>query len=740
MASPYSPEHNPLTANLKEIVLIGGGHTHALVLNALAMKPIQNARITLISNVSMTPYSGMLSGFIEGIYHKRELFIDLVKLCHRTQTRLIIAPVEGIDPLRRLIHLKDRPDIPYDFASLNIGSQTNLPCPMGDGCVPVKPIHKFLPVLDMIDQNGRSKTLKIAVIGGGISAVETAIGLRKRMGAAHQITIVSRSKVLCEGLSKGAASRIKNRVEGHDIELVVQYNVDRASNGALRSRGKDPINFDFAIFATQPSPQSGFICPALAKDEQGFILVERDLRVIGFDDLFAVGDCATLKHSPRPKSGVYAVRQAQPLLENLHRACAGKALKPYNPQKSAMALISTGDKTAVLSKGALAFGAPLVWDAKNRIDQKFMQKFSEGKAMVPSKSDPRALELQQRCSGCAAKLGPKTLTSSMKVIRSRYESDGFNPLKFMNFHDDCSTVPQDSGHHLHTIDHMPSPFLDEYMFGRIATIHSLSDIYAMGGAPQYAQVTLVTSLGPDYQTSLKVQQTMLGVLDVLKEHGSYLTAGHSAEGYRDSLSISVSGQGGKGGFSKKVAKAGHHLILTKPLGTGVIMAGLMSGKTSGYQFEAALKSMNQSNKRSCEIGHRYASSATDITGFGLVGHLREMLLGTSFSASLDPSRIPLLPGARKVSEAGVRSTLFPQTKASFPGSIFYNNWQNDPSHDILFDPQTSGGLLLAVPPDQSQQMCEELWKEGYEQAAIIGKVDVKSEAQTLSLQPLNFSD
>ena len=269
-----------------------------------------------------------------------------------------------------------------------------------------------------------------------------------------------------------------------------------------------------------------------------------------------------------------------------------------------------------------------------------------------------------------------------------------------------------------SVDHFRAFLDDPYLFGQIAAAHALSDVYAMGAAPWTALAVAAVPYATDQNKMRADLSAMLqGATEVLHADGCALVGGHSAEAGEAALGFSVTGLVDSGKVLRKSGlKPGDKLILTKPLGTGIILAANMRAQARAAWLMAAIASMRVTNATACRIvmAHR-PSAGTDITGFGLAGHLDEMLRASDAAAVLRIEDLPLLPGARALASHGIESALGPANRgvlAGFGGTDAV----------LLADPQTSGGLLVGIPAARSDACLSALQAAGL-QAAVIGEVE-----------------
>jgi len=374
----------------KDLVLVGGGHTHVHVLKSFGLKPMPGLRLTLIGRDIKMPYSGMIPGFVAGHYTFDECHIDLAGLCAWAGARLIHDEATGIDRAGRQVLLKEGPAASYDLLSIDVGSAPNLDTIPGatQWATPVKPIadlgRHWQAFLERI------KTwlgpLNIAVIGGGAGGVELALAIDHRLGEAAkgaqvQVTLATKDEILA---GQAAAARRKMRAifQRRGLRLLEKAATVRIERGAVQLEGGKWLQADAVFVVTEASAAKWFATTGLPLDESGFIAVDDTLRSTGDERVFAVGDCATVLKHRRPKAGVFAVRQGPPLVENLRRVVLGKTPEPFVPQRRYLSIIGTGDSRAVATRSSWAIEGTCVWRWKDHIDRKWIRLYRELRPMM----------------------------------------------------------------------------------------------------------------------------------------------------------------------------------------------------------------------------------------------------------------------------------------------------------------------------------------------------------------------
>jgi selenide,water dikinase len=733
---------------LKDIVLIGAGHAHALVLRDFGMRPQAGVRLTVVTRQVHTPYSGMLPGLVAGHYAFDDVHIDTAPLAGFAGARLYQSEAIGIDLDQRLVICADRPPVRYDLLSVDIGSTPGGRDVTGaaDHAIPVKPIDRFLERFEAARERvvRTAGPVRVAIVGGGAAGVELALALetrlrRERVSAGHDpaslaVTIVSGADTILPALATGMRSRVARHLDARGIVVRAGARVTAVAPGRLTLANGGVVEADEVFWTTEATAAPWLAETALSLDSRGFIAVDETLRSISHDTVFAAGDCATMIGRRFPKSGVYAVRQGPVLVGNLRKAIAGRPLDRYRPQREALYLLSTGDRYAVGARNGVAFEGLWVWRWKDRIDRAFMAKFSR----LPEMPTPAAPDFEvgdlaavaeagraaaMRCGGCGAKVGAGALSDTLADI------DPFprpEVVAGLGAPDDAALIDRGDGTlDVSTVDYLPAIIDDPYVFGRIAANHALGDIFAMGATPATALAIATLSRGLAVKSQADLADMLAGANEVLAEAECALVGGHTSEGSELALGFAVTGRVARERVARKGGlMAGDALILTKALGTGTLMAAHARRRAKARWVMAALDAMQVSSGGAANILIEHGSRAmTDVTGFGLLGHLGEMLAASHADVRLSLASLPVLDGALDTLAAGIVSSL---QSANLEARRHVRNAaavDGDPRFALLFDPQTAGGLLAAVPGDRVAACIEALEQAGYGQARVIGRVD-----------------
>lgn len=737
---------------VKDLVLIGGGHAHVTVLKRLAMKPVPGLRVTLLTRDIHTPYSGMLPGYVAGHYNYDDCHIDLGPLARFAGARLYHNRVTGLDTHNKQVTAAGRPSIHYDLLSINIGARPgsiNVPG-VDQFAIAAKPIDRFLDQWNaMAERACASKDrFRIVVVGGGAGGVEVALStlhrLRQTLRQAGDdpgrldYCLVTHSDGVMYSHNPAVRKRFERIFAERDICIKTGHSVVEVQSDKVVLDDGTELPADAVLWVTTAAAPGWLAEAGLAVDDAGFMRVDRNLQSLSHENIFAAGDIASLV-DPRPKSGVFAVRQGPVLAHNLAAAATGKRLKPYHPQKNFLGLISTGNKYAIASYGSWSHESAWLWRLKDWIDTRFMRKFNElpemseksDTAFAPGIADAAAIKelstLAMRCGGCGAKVGATVLSRVLQRLPDDRRDD---VLIGRDASDDCAMLMVPPGKVMvQSVDYFRAFIDDTYTFGAIAANHALGDLFAMGAEPQSVLAIATVPYGLERVVEESLYDVLAGALTIVRPTGAVLAGGHSSEGAELAFGLTVNGLIDPNRVMRKSGlKPGNVLILTKAVGTGTLFAADMRGKARGRWVDAAIQSMLVSSQQAAACLQRHqATACTDLTGFGIIGHLTEMTQASQVDAVVYVDAIPLLEGALETVAAGILSSLQPQNLRLRRAVSNIEIASKNPAFPLLFDPQTAGGLLAGVPTEQADACVKELQSMGYADTRIIGRIDALSD-------------
>jgi selenide,water dikinase len=687
----------------KQLVLVGGGHTHALLIRKLGQKPIPNVKTTLVSDAYHVPYSGTLPGYLAGIYRFDESHIDLYRLCTWAGVEFVHASVDGIDPKEKRISLKSFPSLAYDILSIDIGSTPSMKEVHGAEmfATGIKPVPQFLKVFDSLMANiesGKCSKQSIVIVGGGAAGVEVALGLRQRLALEHDIHLVHKNAEVLNDKPHFVRKKFQKVLVASGIKLHLGSPVERVEKNVLKLKNHQ-INYDVLFWMTQASAASWLKKSGLDLDQRGFLSVKDTLQTLAYDNVFATGDIASVKTEPRPKAGVFAVRQAEPLAENLRLVFAGGKARSFNPQMHFLAIVGTGDGKAVAMRGPFSASGAWAWRLKVRIDQKFMNQFE---TLPPVKR---------------ARSGEPKFEADVFDLPSLKSTEPVVPYtqKFSAFVDD--------------------PFL----VGAIAANHCATDILLQGIVPKNLTLDLQTAPCSRLVLLNQLNRCLEGVRSRFEVFG--IEPRHNVPSVSSCFAVRLSISGGKESRSQQKTcgiDKGDALIITKPLGTGLILTAAELLKAKGRWVEAALQTMMRNGTESLALAKRLRLSVIGhVAHTGLLGLLAGTLhehanLGGKVTIRIDMASVPLVQGVRDCLLAGIESKATAKQVAMVCERVTVKPAKSTLElFPILFDPQIAGGLLFSVAANESLAVLKALHAQGDHSAAIIGHVEDPQDAQII---------
>ena len=706
----------------KHVVLVGAGNAHLGFVRRFGMTPIPGVAVTLVSELAVIPYSAMVPGYIGGDYSWDEITIDLVRLCQASKVRFIAERVETIDPIGRRVVFAHRPALTFDALSLGVGSLPACPVDRTEygSSLLMRPMAILTQKLDALaDELGKNpRPFHLVVVGGGASGCELAAAIHKRLqrSAGFRVTLLQGDPRLLPLFPEGMARAFERTLQERGIACRVNARVTASENGSLVLGNGERVAFDAVLWATQAAPSPLLGAGGLAVDECGFMKVLPTLQSITDPAIFGTGDCVDFEAYPDLlKNGVHAVRQGAVLFDNVAAFLREEPLRPFEPQRFCLCLMNTADGQALLNYGPFTWKSRWARKLKDRIDRRWITMHTPSPGMSAAIAGGTEHESPlMRCGGCGNKISADVLSAVLKrldlpddprvLLGTRAGEDAavhrMRPELFGNEPDKLLEVQ--------TVDYFKAFIADPYLFGRIAALNAVSDLYAMNARPfsALAIATLPYARGPIQEAQLF--ELLSGAVESLKQLGVVLTGGHTTEGSELALGFAVTGYAEEGKlFQKSRLQIGDLLILTKPLGSGACKAGW---------FEQLIARMLQSNG---PVGRIFAEASvvacTDVTGFGLAGHLLEMLDASHVSARLLAAKVPVYDGFNEVVEGGIVSTLHrdnAKTSCRIVGTA--PAW--------LFDPQTSGGLIAGVRPEAVEATLRQQHEAGCKDAVVIGEI------------------
>ena len=603
--------------SFNHLVLVGGGHSNVLLLRKWLMKPslMPACPISIISRDFNLVYSAMYPGIVAQEFKIDEALIDIYSLASRTKISFIKDEIVNINFLQKKILFEERPFIKYSKLVLNFGSITRIDSEFSElvrsqKAFTIKPFNKSLQIIKSEDSNNIIQALPFVIVGSGLAAIEMAFALRKRWSKRKLILICNPSKI---------NNKILNGLKKRNVNF------------------KEKIDFEFGkvLLCTGNQSPKWIKNNLLKLDRQGRINTNLTLQVNDFPDVFAVGDCAVVTNNRRPPSGIFAVRVVNKLAINLRNDFQGKKLENWFPQKRGLQIVKTfsSSKTFVIFGNLTIQSSTFFGKLKNNIDANFVKKFKISE-MKWSKKITLMEDLD--CRGCAAKIPQNVLNNSLRDSQLG---------KFADFPEDASEVYKfDNKIFMQSVDGFPALISDPWLNAKITTLHACSDLWACG--VKLSSINTLISLPKvekDFQNYL-CTHILNGINSVVYELKGEVLGGHTYESrnftdkpYSLGIDISLTVNGylgnGKKSWKKSGMKSGDIILLSRPLGVGIFFAAQMRNINLFKSSSKILKNLLTSQQNLIEdiyllqesLGEKIINASTDITGFGLLGHLKEMV-------------------------------------------------------------------------------------------------------------------
>lgn len=365
----------------KRVILAGGGHAHLSVLADWIRRPLTGADCYLVTPERLTPYSGMLPGWIAGDYGARDMFIDLAPLAHCAGAKLVLTSVCRLDADREVLSMSNGEELSFDLLSLATGGETDVSCLAAQGppLLPVRPVTQFMERWTAFTQEAEAaQSISLAIVGGGAAGVELAMAaapaLQQLCPGAH-INLVSTEDGFLAGHSPAVrrmarAALIKRGVTIHHAQAAGE------EGGLLLSSGEH-LAADLVIAATGSTAPAWLAQSGLTCTESGFVSVGSTLRSLSHESIFAAGDIIERADRQLERSGVHAVKAGPVLAANLRASLHGEALRPYDARRRTLYLLAAGNRRAILSWGKIATQGRMAWLLKDSIDRGFVRRYAQ---------------------------------------------------------------------------------------------------------------------------------------------------------------------------------------------------------------------------------------------------------------------------------------------------------------------------------------------------------------------------
>ena len=684
----------------KDLVLMGAGHSNIEVLRSFGKKPIKGLRITLVTNKLEAIYSGMIPGYIEGIYNWSEIVIDLIKLSYAYNFRLIHAEVIKIDKNKKKIYFKNRCPLQYDFLSINTGIKSkNASINIKNNALSLKPISGIKSLVQKTIKELVNNNRKLVLIGAGAAGVEVAIAFRKRLNKLkikNDIILLSNKEIILENYNNSVRKICISELKKNKIKILYNVKITRISKNFLDIRNKR-INNTFAILSTSSVPPDYLKKSNLPLTRKGYLNIQNTLQIRGVDNIFASGDIAEISGYKNIKAGVFAVNQGKILHKNIRNFISNKNLKFYIPQKFYLSLIGLGNGNALANKYYFTMKGSLFWKIKKIIDKRFIKKYtlSDRKKIEELNNSIEPFDKKMQCEGCGNKI-PQTVLDKVFNDSIRQGSK------------DAERIPHTKNLY-HTVDIISSIVKDPFLLGKIAAKHAINDLFVTSSKPQTAQMIIGLPPAKNEINLRDLDQIKQGAKTMFDELKCQISGGHSFSYNGDQIMVGFSIIGKEEKLKNYKPLKNGKIYITGHIGSALVFAAIKEKKISGIHYENVIENMQASNNVLHKIlikNNIYIK--TDISGFGIAIHLYNLFLRYSFlkGADIFLERIPLFTGAKLALEESIKSSLNDSNRSFIINKLNIKN-KNPKLLNSLFDPQTAGGFIF-ICKENSEDLINQL--------------------------------
>ncbi|MFV8784307.1 FAD-dependent oxidoreductase [Microbulbifer sp. SA54] len=739
----------------QDIVLIGGGHSHAIVLQKWAEKPLPGARLTLVSPQVQSAYSDMLPGMIAGHYSYNQIQIDLPRLCRAAGARFIHACAHQINLAERKISLLGRPDLDFDLLSLDVGATPNRSIGGSELAIPIKPSSHFHRYWQQLKQQILTdhKPLKLGVVGGGVGGCELAMAMAWALeeqvySGRVELHVLQAGHKIPQGYPLFARRLVAREFARLRVHAHRNWRVSEITHRGVHSDEGQFLPLDKVVLCTEASAPPWLAESDLVLDEDGFLLTDDCLRAQGQRHIFAAGDVASIHSRPAPKSSASALQQGRVLYHNLRATLLNRPLKHFRPRHTAPTLLTCGSRRAIAAHSGLAAAGSLLWRAKDYFNRQFVHKINAlGAASVPGSAWPEFLR--------AGSLRPGQQLNSRRLASAISQALPVGACDFALPSTTPLNVPAGKSLIQHT-QQLCAPVSDPWLFGRLAALHTLSPLLTARAQPVSAQALVSLPQGAPEIARRDLRQLLDGAQKELEQHQCALSGGSNSGGGSLQLGLIINALADRQSPAGAAgARAGDCLILSKPLGNGTLLAAHAQGYGRARWHQQAVDTMLQSNAPAAEVFASHgASSVVTVASRGLLGHLLELLQWRQnlrsdatgqtslLGASLFADALPLLAGASYCAQKGIQPNLYRDNARAFGALQNPAAWQADIYLPLLADPQFCGGLLATVPAESADACIAALHAAGCYHSAVVGFIDelpADSDQFHLAPQPVHLT-
>ena len=682
----------------KRLVLIGIGNSHLYLLRYLKKIPTEKLEIYIILNYIYHPVSDTLPGYISRKYSFNQSHIDIIPIVRWLNCEFIHSKVKQINPEKKSITLKNTSEIFYDFLSINTGSFTTISVPFVlQNTIFSKPIPKFIADIDKLIQNIIQKNYfhKIAIIGGSITSIELAFALYERIREELQKSIkaiesfsiqifTSKKEILPELTQKQRLVLLKNLYKA-GIKVHTEKNINKITKNSIQCNQLESFEIDYSIICSGDSVSDFIKNSSLKKDEKGFLLTHPTFQLIGYDNIFTYSDIATIQNTPS-QNLTFHKKQESILAKNIIFYIQNKKLIFYKPQKNFSKIITTSKNNAIFCNRFLNLQGSIIDKIKKKVDFKFLKLYKN----LPAEESQFAPSLQEISSSIFNQALKSNLSSNLLSNPKAGEDYSNQNIFFIK-----KKLP------------------DYFLFGKIAANYCTNKFWAK----EITIDTITPFVFLQKNTFQSNQENLKRVLDGIQsfcqEYSINIKKGRVFEKEYNLMKLGMMIKGEAKKQQKKNDFYANNLIITKPIGTGMLLQAFTENKIQGQYYQVLINHLLLSNKKSIDLAPIKPFFCVDIGSRGILPSIFEKL-DKNYKLILNINKIPVLDGFTKLQNVISPSKIQKRNESLFPQITINKN--------ILFNPQTCGPLVFTIPVEKTTSFLKEIQKKGYKDACVLGSI------------------
>lgn len=733
-----------------EVVLVGNGHCHLEVIKEYKKIDPKPYRLTLVSEFSEGIYKGMLPRLIAGDITPQMAFLDIGHLCCESGVRFIKQKVTKFSLEEKKVYTtQPHQDITYDVLSLDLGATPddfhNKISGLSHKTISIKPTMLFLDKLVHLEMIIKTRfqgdSFHLVVEGGDYRSVEIANALGERVKRSKRLSeIVVLHFLDTESLAPPLSEKEWTKVKANFDKLNIKFHgssqiIDHQDNLLLLGNdSKVPCHCLVQASCKQGNKILGD--SGLSLDQRGLVRVNPNLESSSHLGVYAVGSTAAWSHPYIVSQSVnYKLTMSKVLAKNLGRRFSGlQQIQCHESHKNSKYMYLNREQ-ALYHRGKVVIANRLMRDRKLRLDMKWQDRYFARAENLRTSTYMESGNLSiQPCRGNADTL-PFDVQHPFAIALQKLS--GNKSKKGFLSQNSVRRLKQDKNFYLiQSMGAISSFTKDLFSFAKLAVADRTNYLYAMGKAPQSAKVIVTVPYGPKKAMSRDAADILAGLSESFDFYKIQLDSFYCQAGPIANIGIELEACYHENDpcIREQFLEQGDILVLTKPLGTGVLFSGYERFKVSSRHLWQAMTHMTLSHEALLTIMDKYpVRTMCPVSSYGLVGAIAESMEDNSYYAEVNLKKLPLYGGVLGALSEGVRSSIHSQNRIPYTKTLQLLSHHDRAIGEFLFDPQTAGPILIGVPAEYAEKLCEELKHYRLRQASIIGKIEKKSHSSQATI-------